>query len=218
MAGTGKHRAGGAPRGRGPFVATIVALVVIVSAGGYYLLTRGSGTDGAAASATPSGSRSPSASSSPSPSPSVSASASPSSSPSASPSTDPNALPPGRNFAYAKQADGPGRTLTLDLAYYYTGQEAADQAKAHGDESPPPNGYYIVNDNPKLRTVPVSSGVVVRYIPENRCCALKAGTWDGFAAAVDGSPAAGYPNMDYTPWWVTVVDGEIVRIQQQFLP
>jgi hypothetical protein len=218
MTGAGKHRAGGASRRRGPFVTAILALIVVAIAIGYYLLSDGGSGGGAAASLTPT--RSPSPSSSPSASVGSSASTSPSASASTSagPSTDPNELPPGRNFVYTRQADGPGGTLTVDLAYYYTGQEAADQAKAHGDESPPPNGYYIVNDNPKLRTVPVSSTVVVRYIPENRCCALKSGTWDAFAAAAAGSAPAGYPNMDYTPWWVTVVDGEIVLIQQQFLP
>jgi hypothetical protein len=216
MGRTGQHRAGGTTRPR--IVVAIVVTLVLIGLAVRYTLTRTTGGPVASASPAPSRTRSPTPSVSPSPTLAQSPSTTPTASPSPSPTDDPNALPPGRNFVYARRADAAGNTLTVDLAYFYTGQEAADQAKAHGDESPPPNGYYIVNDNPKVRTVPVSPTVVVRYIPPNHCCALKSGTWDAFAAAVDGTQTSGYPTMTYTPWWVTVIDGKIVSIRQQFLP
>ena len=42
--------------------------------------------------------------------------------------------------------------MTFDLAYFLTGDAANQAAAEHGDETPVPNDYYIVNDNPSLRT------------------------------------------------------------------
>ena len=64
----------------------------------------------------------------------------------------------GKRFGYIKKIETKGGKVyvTMDQAEFLTGKAAADAATAHGDESPPPNDYYIVNDNSKLRTYPVS--------------------------------------------------------------
>jgi hypothetical protein len=197
---------------------TVAAIVVglVLAFGGGYLLARG-GNDETQASGSPSTTPSPTHTSSPTPT----VSASPNSSPSTSPAPD-NAIPDGRSFVYAKKVTGSEgeQSLTFDLARFLTDQAANDAATAHGDESPPPNGYYIVNDNPLLRTVPISPTVSIRYFPSSgpACCKHEAGTLDGFAAAVNGTAMTDYPDMSFSPWWINMRGGVIVGISQQYLP
>jgi hypothetical protein len=197
-------------------VAAIVATLVLAFGGGY-LLAR-SGNDDTQASG------GPLTTVSPSPTPSSTTPTATASS-SASPTTSPephNTIPDGRHFVYAKKVvhDGGDQALTFDLALFLTDQAADDAATAHGDESPPPNGYYIVNDNPLLRTVPISPTVSIRYFPSSgpACCKHEPGTLDGFAAAVNGTAMTDYPDMNFSPWWINMQDGVIVGISQQYLP
>jgi quinol-cytochrome oxidoreductase complex cytochrome b subunit len=110
-----------------------------------------------------------------------------------------------------------GSTLTFDVARFLTGKAAADAATAHGDESPPPNDYYIVNDVKKLSTYLVSTSVVVRYIPMTACCNLKPGNFSAWSEAVNGTAMTDYPGKN-APWWITIKGGSVVKIEQQFLP
>ncbi len=121
-------------------------------------------------------------------------------------------LEDGRHFVYMKDAVAEGSwSLTFDLAYFYTDQDAID---ACGPDIA--NGYCIVNDNPKLRTLEVAQVVSVRYIPTDACCALKPGNFPALAEAVDGTAETDYDPS--APYWITVQGGQITRIAQQFLP
>jgi hypothetical protein len=51
--------------------------------------------------------------------------------------------------------------LRFDRAILLTGPAANAASAAHGGESPVPNDYYIQNDNPRLRDVPVLDHVTV---------------------------------------------------------
>ena len=201
------HGAHEAPRnGRGRRIAIVVALVVVVAAAfaGGYMLATGDDPEPAA-----SPSPSPSTTSSPEPSPSASTSPTITSQPSPDP-----VLEDGRHFVFARSARDDPATLRFDLAEFLTDQEAQDAAEDRGDEAA--NGYYIVNDNPRLRTLPVAETVRVRYISTSACCDLVEGTWDQFAEAVNGTAQT---DLDASaPWWVTVRGGQIVRIEQQYLP
>ena len=42
--------------------------------------------------------------------------------------------------------------MGFDLACFYTGEEANEQAAQRGDEVPVPNDVYIVNDNTTIQT------------------------------------------------------------------
>jgi hypothetical protein len=108
--------------------------------------------------------------------------------------------------------------LTFDLAYLLTDQAAIDAAAAHGDP-PPEDGYYLVNDNPLLRTVPISPDVTVRYIPTGALdqATLKPGTIDGWSAAVNGTAMTDYRDGD-AGWWIVIQGGEITSIKQQYFP
>jgi hypothetical protein len=120
-------------------------------------------------------------------------------------------LPDGEWFGYVLGA-APG-VVDFDLACWFSG-DAADLAAAEdGEESPAPNGYYIRNVNPQVRTVDVSPTVEV------------------LAMANIGDPATEGP-MAFDDWvalrvddaevpmdvWVVVEDDLVVSITEQYRP
>ena len=146
-----------------------------------------------------------------------------SSEPSASETPEPSAsqspvLVDGHHFVYVttaiRRADGSTR-VRFDLAYFYTGAKAEAEAAERGDQIT--NGYYIVNDNPRLRTLPVADDVEVEYIPESKCCKLRAGNIDAWIEAVLATNPTDYAGTN-VPWWFTVEGGQITKIEQQYLP
>lgn len=180
----------------------VVSLLVIglLAFGGGYSLGRG---DRVTANPTPTAGPSPA---SPSESPG----------PSASPGPEDAVLGDGRYFVAASRVlDGPPLALRFDLAYLLTGSAAAQAAADHGEVLE--SDFYIVNDNPLLRELPVSPLVRVRYIPEAACCDLRDGLFVPWAAAVNETLQTDYAGKD--AWWlITVRDGQIVRIEEQYLP
>jgi hypothetical protein len=127
-------------------------------------------------------------------------------------------LEDGHHFVYVRSAtrSGDGRArVRFDLAYFYTGERAAQEAAERGDEVV--NDYYIVNDNPRLRTLPLADDVEVEYIPMTLCCELQPGNIDAWLEAVLETNQTDYDGKN-VPWWFTVEGGEITRIEQQYLP
>lgn len=128
-------------------------------------------------------------------------------------------LEDGRHFVYVRRASHPDTgpvTVKFDLAYFYTGGQAEQKAAERGDEVV--NDYYIVNDNPRLRTLPIADVVEVRYVLASRCCELQAWDIDPWLEAVGLSTnPSDHPGKN-VPWWFTVEDGQIIRIEQQYLP
>ena len=78
----------------------------------------------------------------------------------ASPAASPTATTDFGYFPAVLSAKAPIR-LSFDRALFLSGKEADKAAAAHGDETPVPNDYYIVNDNKQLRTVTLASSVKV---------------------------------------------------------
>ena len=88
-----------------------------------------------------------------------------------------------------------------------------------GDESPPPNDYYIVNDNKLRRKLPVKPGTRVTLTTNPDGTSDPTGhevtfeSWASeFAAPV---PRTG---LRASPYWITVKDGTVIKIEQQYLP
>jgi hypothetical protein len=160
---------------------------------------------------------------SPSATPSQTSEPSGSSQPSASQTPEPSGsespvLKDGHHFVYVKKVlllpDG-SRRVRFDLAYFYTGARAASEAAERGGEVV--DDYFIVNDNPRLRTLPLADDVEVEYIPESNCCELQPGNIDAWIEAVAATNPTDYAGTN-VPWWFTVEAGEITRIEQQYLP
>ena len=164
-------------------------------------------------------------------SPSITPSVTPTDEPSVEPteapsgSETPEPAPPespvledGHLFVYVTSAsrleDGTSE-VEFDLAYFYTGTRAEQEAAERDDEAA--DGYYIVNDNDRLRTLPLAEDVKVRYIPVDFCCELQRGNLDAWLEAVLETNQTDYGGKD-VPWWFTVEGGQITRIEQQYLP
>lgn len=204
-------------RRRPPFSLPPLLLVLLVSA-----CARGGGPSASGPSATGS-TPAPSAIS-----PSSSAVASiPDASPSipsataSTPSPTPAALEDGKHFGFVHSVDlsVEPHALVLDLAYFLTGDAASQAAQDHGDEYPPPNDYYILNDNPKLRTLVLAPHVRLRMLDWKSCCQTYfrgdlAAFADGFAHP---DPAGTYRGPT-SPYWLWIREGQVVKIQEQYLP
>lgn len=216
MSHNGHHAPAPASRARRNRTIALVAVMGTVAlAVGLFLGSRTGAQD--AAEGTPS----PVATGTPSPSATPTPSSDPS--PTGEPSPEPSPVSlsgfqDGRHFVLAERVE-PDAVLVADLGYFLTGDEANEAAAEHGVETPVPNDYYVVNDNPKARLVPISPDATVRYIPTEACCDLQpwdVGTW---IDAVNGEVQTDMlGEMDTTWWWITVRGGQVVAIEQQYFP
>ena len=125
-----------------------------------------------------------------------------------------------KEYAFVKKIakSGSAYTLTADYAEFLTGKAAAKAAKDHGDESPPPNDYYIVNDNPLLRKVPVKSGTTVTLIDKADGTQAPNGydaTMAQWTALMNGSMGQRFKDVGY---WLTVTDGVVTHVAEQWVP
>jgi hypothetical protein len=131
-------------------------------------------------------------------------------------------LEDGEHFGFVEEVDASGGNLVLDLAYFLSGEAANEAAAERGDEVPVPNDYYIVNDNPRLRTLTLADDLKLSLLDWNRCCDERfEGDLDTFAQAIDEGQleADGYLYQGpLSPYWLTVENGEVVRIEEQYLP
>ena len=132
-------------------------------------------------------------------------------------------LEDGRHFGWIAEVD-PGGSLMFDLAYFYTGEEANEVAAERGDETPVPNDYYIVNDNPKLRDLAVAADATISVFDWNHCCDERVTVDLPTFAEVMSNPDGFVENdgrLYYgqaSPYWVTMEDGTVTEIEEQYLP
>jgi hypothetical protein len=121
----------------------------------------------------------------------------------------------GRHFVYIKSVAYERRTVTFDLAEFYTG-DAARRAGAEDGETVE-GDYYIRNHNPRLRTLPLASAVQIKIVDWPDCCDSINGDLDKFAIAFEGANDDLYhgPSSSY---WLTVRNGAVDLIEEQYLP
>jgi hypothetical protein len=140
-----------------------------------------------------------------------------------SPSPVDTALEDGRHFGYVRSVDPEAGTIECDLAHFLTGKEA-DQAyqEATGDTGHVPNDHFVVNDNPLLRTLPLAPDVRLRLLDWNHCCET---FFDGdvslFAQAIEQQADVTDGDLIYrgqSQWWVTVQNGVVTEIEEQYSP
>lgn len=108
--------------------------------------------------------------------------------------------------------------LTIDYVLFLSGPEANAAATAHGDESPPPNDYYVVNDNPKLRQFPIQPGIPVSVVTNDDGTSDAEGhtiTLAQWVAALSGPAGEVYKASIY---WITITNGTITAIEAQYVP
>jgi hypothetical protein len=120
------------------------------------------------------------------------------------------ALPNGVWFGYITA--GGATWLEFDLACWYFGDLAWEIADTYGDTAE--NDYYIVNQNPTLRTVPVATGTTAHHI-------------DPMSVGHDPHPyrdwlfePPGYLEcpFGFCPLWLYVNDGKVTEILEPYVP
>jgi hypothetical protein len=217
----------GKGRGSRRWIVVVVVAVLLALVGAIATIALGGddeeraagGTDGPSVTAP----TSPTGTTGPSTGPTGSTGTTGSSNPGCSGSPAPPMLADGTYFGFLESIDVGSGVSGFDLACFYTGDEANEQAAARGDEVPVPNDVYIVNDNPSTRDVPVDPSVELLLIDWNACCETSPGAQlDALASAladqdfveIDGFRYAG----GLSPYWITIEEGRIVGIEEQFLP
>jgi hypothetical protein len=116
------------------------------------------------------------------------------------------------------------RTLTVDVVQFLTGEAAVEAYQREHPDEPlgPPNDYYILNENPRLRTLPVDAGAQVRLVRlhDGAGADLKPGTWDElpvYLADYRGDDPND-PRLSWSPFWITVKDGQVTAVEEQYVP
>jgi len=155
------------------------------------------------------------------------------------PETTP-AAEPGREIAFLTQVSA--TEIVADSAEMLTGDEANQAAFEDGvigsvDEGVP-NDYYIRNQDDQLRTLAVADGVTVVLqtsatgsvsgveVPMDEWLALFKADGTPWDYEVDEVPSWPEPHMGYfgagtkgAPYWLTFdADGNVIEIEQQYLP
>lgn len=119
----------------------------------------------------------------------------------------PGSLSDGRWFGYVTGADA--TSVSFDLACWFSGQAAIEAAAEDGEESPPPNDYHVRNAVDRIRTVGVAAGTRVTWLPSGDPASAAVVDYPDWLAAWD----------DYQPGvWLTVVDGAVIEITEQYVP
>jgi hypothetical protein len=132
-------------------------------------------------------------------------------------------LEDGRHPTFLADLDVTARAVTFDLIQFLTGDEAiaAYEEDVPDDPDPgPPNDYWIRNVNPRLRTLPIAPDATVTVVRLGEPSGA-----DGVPWTLDELPAhlalgtdvpAG--RLGSNPFWLTVEDGVVVAIDEQYLP
>jgi hypothetical protein len=125
----------------------------------------------------------------------------------------------GRYAAYLTAIDTRACRVTFDVIQYLTGQDAADAFHRDHPEitEGPPNGFYIVNQNPRLRTLPVRKGAPVQVIWLHANPGSDTITFDQLPGYVAKDPVKD-KYVWYDPFWLTVRAGRVDAIAEQFIP
>lgn len=109
-------------------------------------------------------------------------------------------------------------TMRIDYVLWLTGAEANAAATAHGDESPPPNDYYVVNDNPRIREFPIQPGIPVTVVTNDDGTSDADGhtiTLAQWVSALSGPNAGAFKSTIY---WITITNGTVTAIEAQYVP
>ncbi|MGF1597937.1 MAG: GerMN domain-containing protein [Acidimicrobiales bacterium] len=119
-------------------------------------------------------------------------------------------LPDGRWYGVATSLDP--SELSFDLACWFDGEAAAAAAAEDGGESPPPNDYFVRDGNPLERTLAVVPGAAVTWYPDaGDPSAPETVVYERFGSLVAER------GVDLA-LWLTVADGRVVAIEEQWTP
>lgn len=137
-------------------------------------------------------------------------------------------VPAGLVFGRVDDVDPAARELRVDPAEMLVGDEADAAYEAEtGDAGGVPNDYFIRDPDDHIVTLPVGADVGVRmtifWAYETSQDFSKPIAWDDFARIWADDATAVFPerDVDYArgaPYWFVLLDGEVVWIENQYLP
>jgi len=102
--------------------------------------------------------------------------------------------------------------VEFDIACWFTGDAAVAAASEDGEESPPPDGYYVRNDGEVLVTPKVNPATPVTWFPDIGDPSTEATvSFAEWTSLRDSRP-------DQPGVWLTVENEQIVEIIEQYVP
>lgn len=110
------------------------------------------------------------------------------------------------------------RTIEFDVIQWLTGEAAREAYTADHPDDPgyPPNDYYIVNENPRLRVLPVADDVTVTVL-EHGFEPMQI-AFEDLPAFLAGDAFPDDQSLWHSPFWLTVRDDTITAIEEQYIP
>lgn len=118
-------------------------------------------------------------------------------------------LPDGEWYGGVRAFDE--RTISFDLACLFTGEAAIAAAAEDGEESPPPNDYYVRNENDQVRVLVVDGDTPVTWYtsgdPNDEATGVFS-EWIEFLATQES----------YLGIWVTIESGAVTEIAEWWVP
>ena len=132
---------------------------------------------------------------------------------------------PTEQFGYIRSVStaGPTATLAFDDAQFLTGkeaQQAAEEDRAVEPGESVPNDYYIRNPDKATRTLRIADEATVTSVRCSPCHEGVHGKLAPFLAAFL-EPRRGYGapyRGKYGLYWLTIEDGDVVAIREQYVP
>ena len=128
-------------------------------------------------------------------------------------------------FGYIRSVStaGPAVTLAFDEAAFLTGKKAQEAAEADGavePGEPVPNDYYIRNADKATKTYPLANDARITAKRCPLCRNGKPGEVGPFLASfMEGRQTYAAPYRGkYGLYWLTIEDGRVVAIDEQYVP
>jgi hypothetical protein len=132
---------------------------------------------------------------------------------------------PAERFGYIRSVStaGPAATLAFDEAEFLTGkaaQKAAEEDGAVEPGEPVPNDYYIRNPDKTTQTFRIANDAKITADRCKPCRHGRPGELGPFLAALmQGRQTYADPYRGkYSQYWLTIDDGVVVAIDEQYVP
>lgn len=112
---------------------------------------------------------------------------------------------------YGEVATFDENSIGFDLTCWFTGDAAVQASAEDGEESPPPNDYYVRNQNDQIRVLVVDSDTPVTWYPSGDPNDVGEGTFSDWISYLE--------EADFRLGvWVTIEGGAVTGITEQWVP
>ncbi len=129
-------------------------------------------------------------------------------------------LADGRHPVFLTELDTTGATVQFDLVQYLTGDalRAYEAEEREYDPDFETYDYYVLNENPQLRRLPVMPGLAVSVLrtPDSAFDEHPIAFTDLPSYVDDVANPSGHPGSSV--FWLTVHDDTVVGMEEQFSP